>query len=109
MADWKLSKNYKNIHNNLLDGNLFHACPLEYPKYLNSNILPLDLKNSIKQKLLGFSNTRSYTQIARECINFMYKDDRSNLLPQTIEYLEGLDTIRGTNFKKVFPILQNVS
>lgn len=108
IADWKLTKNYKKIHNNLLDGNLFHACPLEHPKYLNSNVLPSELKQSIKGNVLGFSNSRSYKKIANECVNFMYSEDRSDLLPALIEYLDSLDKLRGTDFRKVFPVLRDL-
>ena len=108
MADWKLSKKYKNIHNNILDGNLFHACPLEHPKYLASNVLPMDIKEIIKEKLFKFSNTRSYKKIATECINFMYSKDQEILLPELIEYLTGLDKLRGTNFRTAFPILKDL-
>lgn len=109
LADWKLTKNYKNIHNNFLDGNLFHASLLETPNYLNSTVLPLTVKEDIKQKLLGFTNSRSYNRIANDCINFMCDKDDSNLLPNMKEYLNGIDSIRGTDFKKTFPILQNLS
>ena len=108
MADWKLSKNYKRIHNNFFDGNLFHTSPVIYPQFLNSNVLPIDIKDQIKEKIIKFSNTQNYKKIIEESINVMYSDDKSNLLGQTKEYLYGLDSIRKTDFKKTFPILKDL-
>lgn len=108
MTDWKLSKKYKNVHNNFLDGNLFHTSYVRYPTYLSSNVLPIEVKDQIKEKILKFSNTRPYKHIAEEAINVMYSDNKSELLTQTKEYLYGLDSIRKTDFKKTFPILKDL-
>jgi MoaA/NifB/PqqE/SkfB family radical SAM enzyme len=108
MADWKLTKNYKNIHNTFFDGNLFHTSPVIYPQFLNSNVLPIEIKDQVKEKIIKFSSNRNYKKIVQESINIMYSYDKSELLTQTKEYLNGLDSIRKTDFKKTFPILKDL-
>jgi molybdenum cofactor biosynthesis enzyme MoaA len=108
MTEWKLSKNYKNIHNNFLDGNLFHTSYVRYPNYLSSNVLPLEIKSQIKEKIIKSHKSRHYKKIASDAINVMCSDDKSDLLTQTKEYLNGLDSIRKTDFKKTFPILKDL-
>ena len=107
-ADWKLSKNYKNIHNSFLDGDLFHSSMVEYPSILNPNVLPIDIKNTVKDNLIKFSNNKNYQKIANTCINYMMNWDQSHLLPDLESYLHGLDSIRGTNFKETFDIFNSV-
>jgi len=110
--EWKISQNFKNIHSNWLDGRLLYANILEYPKYLNMNILPTDYKDLIKDKFKSYKipNTykKNYNRIVNDTLNYMYSESNTDQLPVLKEYLEGLDVIRGTDFRKTFPILADL-
>ena len=110
--EWKISQNFKNIHSNWLDGRLLYANILEYPKYLNMNILPTNYKDLIKDKFKSYKipNTykKNYNRIVNDTLNYMYSESNTDQLPVSKEYLEGLDVIRGTDFRKTFPILADL-
>lgn len=109
LVEWKRSMNFKKIHNDILDGSLFHGTILEHPKYLNMNVLPDNVKDQIKCKLQSYKfNNRSYQKIVNDVLNYMYAESHTEHLPALKEYLEGIDLIRGTDFRKTFPILATI-
>ena len=83
--EWKISQNFKNIHSNWLDGRLLYANILEYPKYLNMNILPTDYKDLIKDKITSekIPNTykNSYYRIVNDTLNYMYSESNTDQAP----------------------------
>ncbi len=110
--EWKISQDFKHIHNNWMDGRLLYANILEYPKYMNMNVLPDEVKADIINKLETFKvpskYKRHYTDIANAMKNYISNESHTEHLPVLKEYLEGLDSIRGTDFRKTFPILADV-
>jgi organic radical activating enzyme len=111
-VEWKISQNFKNIHSNWLDGRIMHDNILESPSYLNINILPDNKKDEVKNKLTSFkvplSYRRDYDKIINKMCNYMYNESNTNLLSDCRDYLEGLDQIRKTDFRKTFPFLADI-
>lgn len=107
--EWKISRNFKNFHNSILDGKLLYANILENPKYLNMNVLPLEFKNHVIHKLETYKPPRGYRRyynaIVRNMKNYIYDETHEEHLPLLKEYLEGLDNIRGTDYRKTFPLI----
>jgi MoaA/NifB/PqqE/SkfB family radical SAM enzyme len=110
--DWKISQNFKHIHNQWLDGKLLYANILEYPKYLNMNILPDEYKNIIRDKFTSYSIPRkykkNYDRIVKDTLGYLYSESHTEYLPTFKEYLTGLDSVRGTDFKKTFPLISEL-
>jgi organic radical activating enzyme len=107
--EWKISQNFKHIHNSWMDGRLIYANILEYPKYLNMNVLPNNIKDDIIHKLETYQVPKKYKKhyesIVYNMRNYIYNESHTEQLPVLAEYLEGLDMIRGTDFRKIFPNL----
>lgn len=102
--------------NNLLDCNfkkigmrhhngLFHAGTVHWPRYLCTQVFPKEIKQQIRDKWEG--NTTLYElpqwkdKISQQ-LNFMDQEDLSELYPQFLDYIQGLDTVRNTSFKDTF-------
>lgn len=95
-TEWLLAQNYKKISRKNLDGT-FHPGILHYPQYLCAKILPSHLKKAVTDKFLDFANrNKDNASIQRmvKVVDFMNSEDWSHLLPQTLEYLEKLDSMR---------------
>lgn len=113
-VEWKIQQNFKKIHSRFVDGKLFHMSLLQYPNYLHSDVLPIEIKHEIKNKLslykknIPYIYRLGYNKIFDDSVNFMFSNDNSYRLSETKEYLETIDLIRGTNFKKTFPILSDI-
>jgi MoaA/NifB/PqqE/SkfB family radical SAM enzyme len=112
MVEWKIQQDFKKIHNNLFDGRLFHGNLLEGPRYLSMTVLPTDIKDQIKFKLQSYKvpkkYKRNYNRIVNDILKYMYSESNTDQLPVLKEYLESTDLIRGTDFKKTFPILKDL-
>ena len=110
-VDWKLSMNFKKIHNDWLDGGIGYAKPIYFPTYLNAGVLPFEFKQAVATRLRSYTTQlpkryhKEYKKIIKENIDFMYNEDNSKELPVLKSYLTNLDKIRGTDFKKTFPDL----
>lgn len=111
-VEWQISQNFKHMHTSWIDRNLFYANILEFPKYLNINVLPQNTKNDIVQKLETYRIPSKYKNhyggIVDNIKNYIYHESHTEHLPTLKEYLEGLDMIRRTDFRKVFPVLANI-
>jgi MoaA/NifB/PqqE/SkfB family radical SAM enzyme len=113
-VEWKIEQNFKKIHSRYIDGKLFHGTLLEYPKYLNPDVLPLEVKEQIRSKFNNYrlqvplAYRRGYDKLVRDTTNFMFSSDNSHRLPALKDYLEGLDKIRGTSFRETFPIFKGI-
>lgn len=111
-VEWKISSNFKHIHNFWLDGKLMHDNILEYPKYLNMNILSDSHKEMIKLKFKNFKTPRSYKhsyeKIKNNILSYLFNESNTEYLPTTKKYLEAIDQIRNTDFRKTFPFLSDI-
>jgi len=108
-AQWLLDQNYKKIgkksHNRL-----FHPGVVHYPRYLSPQCLPRDYKKIVFKKFSDFSKKyRSNWHIKNlyNVIKHMMIQDLDDQLHLLYQYLNSLDKIRGTSFKKTFPELYN--
>ena len=103
-AEWLLNQNYQKISKPRLDG-IFHTGILHFPHYLCAKALSKEDKIKVTEKINLFADkhkNNASIQRVRKLIDFMNSEDWSNLLPQTIEYLDKLDQLRNTDRKKVF-------
>ena len=81
---------------------------LHHPSFLSVQVLPTDVKERITQKyqdlkvwlLENKSEKASKYPKLDAVINFMNASDKSDQLPMAIEYLEKMDRIRNTDFRK---------
>lgn len=110
--EWKISQNFKKLHSSWLDGRLLYANILEYPKYLNMNILPVEVKENIQDKFYSHKISKkyrkNYNRIINDTLNYLHSESNTDQLPVLKDYLQGLDVIRGTNFRQTFPILADL-
>jgi sulfatase maturation enzyme AslB (radical SAM superfamily) len=84
------------------------------PEYLQATILPKAVKMEARQRLLA-ARARVISQVVAEhryllssvdqVLNFMDSEDRSDLLPQFLEYNRRLDQKNGKSFEKSIPEL----
>lgn len=114
--DWKLSQNFKKINPPELGAGLLNFHFVYHPANLNVKVLPLNAKILIEEKyneyypklLARFKGYESQINapygIPRlmGLVQFMKSEDWSNRLPQFIEYIRIMDSIRGTSFGKTF-------
>lgn len=113
-VDWKIRRNFKRIHNSWLDGRISHAMPVDYPRYLNAGVLPAHVKDVVQNKLNTYTSTlprryrSNYQKIIDDNISFMLETDYSFLIDNFRSLVTDLDTIRGTDFNKVFPELSTL-
>jgi MoaA/NifB/PqqE/SkfB family radical SAM enzyme len=124
-AKWKIKQNFKKINKFKIDkyisgGGLLNMHMLYIPTYLSARILPKHLKEKLRKDLLDFKQWLydNYTQDDsfwyenpngwkrwESILNFVEAEDHSHLIPDFIEYAEKLDSIRGTNYRDIFPEL----
>jgi len=115
IIDWKLKSKYKKIHyNDPTKDYLFYMMPLVYPNHLSIQVLPKDIKDKIVEDLENYENDldekfqKSFREIKDVTIKHMTDADRTDLLPQFVDYCEALDKTRGLDFRKSFPIFKNL-
>jgi len=88
--------------------------PLVYPNHLSIQVLPKDIKDKIVEDLENYGNDldekfqKSFREIKDVTIKHMTDADRTDLLPQFVDYCEALDKTRGLDFRKSFPIFKNL-
>lgn len=88
---------------------------LEYPELLSIQILDKETKkilcssieNHIQDFLIPYGSVKSLNDY-RSMIKHLNCDDKSNLIPEFINYCSSLDVIRGENTKETFPELENL-
>ena len=81
---------------------------LHHPSFLSVQVLPKETKERITQKyedlkvwlLENKSEKASKYPKLDAVVNFMNASDKSRELPMAIEYLEKMDSIRNTDFRK---------
>ena len=105
-----LNCNFKKIGMRHHNG-LFHAGTVHWPRYLCTQVFPKEIKKQIRDK--WESNTTLYElpqwkdKISQQ-LNFMDQEDLSELYPQFLDYIQGLDTVRNTSFKDTFTEFYNI-
>lgn len=104
-CEWLLEQEYKKVSKIL--SKTFHGSALHFPVYLSTKVLPLEDKKIITAKIsnfiLKYPKNRHISEL-RGMVEFMNSEDLSKFYPQTIEYLEKLDALHGTNFKPLLDI-----
>lgn len=104
-CQWVLNKNYKKISKS--HGKIFHASLLHFPLYLSTKVLAPEQKQIISDKLKNFMlqyPDNNHIQLLKGMTEFMNSEDHNRFYPQTIEYLEKLDFLHGTNYKPLLDI-----
>lgn len=127
-AKWKLSKNYKKINRYKLDdyeagGGIISLHLLYIPTFLSARILPKQDKEEIRQQFAEFKqwlwdNYRQDDNFWKDnpygwkrweaILKFVEAEDHSHMVPDFVEYVKNLDSIRGTDFGKTFPELEHL-
>jgi MoaA/NifB/PqqE/SkfB family radical SAM enzyme len=109
LVNWLFVQNFKKISRANLDGT-FHPGMLHYPKYLCIKALPKEIKNKVSEKLHRFAEANTDNpsiQRMLKVVDFMNGEDWSDVFDQTIEYIDKLDELRGTDnsfFKDVINV-----
>ncbi len=114
---WKIAKNYKKINPWPLGAGLINYHFVYHPAHLNVKVFPKDFKKKITAKYEEFYDwlikeyradqefiENSYgIKRLKGMVRFMNSGDWSNKMPEFREYIQRMDQIRNTDFKKVFP------
>ncbi len=114
---WKLEQNYKKINPWPLGAGLINVHFVYHPAHLNVKVFPRWMKKKIRDKYEDFyqwlkENYRNDSDFLESgygikrlkgMVSFMESEDWSQRMPQFIEYINRMDDIRGTNFRKTFP------
>lgn len=129
LAKWKISQNYKKINfENVIDGiqaggGIINMHLLYIPTFLSIRCLPEEDKIIVRKNFAEFANWMylNYRQDEdfwkhnpygwkrwQAILNFMDAEDHTHLLPAFKEYIENLEKIRNTDFKKTFPELKHL-
>jgi MoaA/NifB/PqqE/SkfB family radical SAM enzyme len=128
-AKWKIQQNYRKINlQNVMEGmeaggGIFNMHLLYIPTFLSIRCLPIEDKAEVRRKFAEFANWlyENYRQDEdywkknpygwkrwQAVLDFMDAEDHTNQLPAFKEYIEKLDNLRQTNFKKIFPELSHL-
>ena len=122
-AKFVLGQNFKKVNKHYLaeyqaGGGIFSMHLLFIPTFLSARILPKEHKERIRSKFMNFKQwlwdnyrqdddfwqNNPYGWARWEAIlKFIEAEDHSNMIPDFKEYFDNLDSIRGTNFRSVFP------
>jgi organic radical activating enzyme len=129
LAKWKITQNFKkvnlsNVYEDMLaGGGIVNMHLLYIPTFLSIRCLPEKDKQEVrgifaefKQWLWdnytkddNFWNVNPYGWKRWQAVlDFMDAEDHSHLLPAFKEYIEKMDAVRKTEFKKVFPALAHL-
>jgi sulfatase maturation enzyme AslB (radical SAM superfamily) len=128
-ARWKVEQNFKKINLGLvpggiqMGGGLFNMHLLYLPTFLSIRLLPRADKEEIR-KSFGELATWLHKHYRQDMdfwkknpygwkrwmaiLDFMDAEDHTDQLPAFREYIENLDSIRGTDSKSVFPELAHL-
>ena len=97
--NWLFVQKFKKISKTNLDGT-FHPGMLHYPQYLCVKSLPKEFKDKISNKIHRFAEANTDNpsiQRILKVVDFMNSEDWSDRFDQTIEYIDKLDQLRGTD------------
>ena len=125
-ARWMISQNYKKVNKHYLGdyqagGGIFSMHLLFIPTFLSARILTKEQKDRVRAKFVDFKQWLwdNYTQDDHfwkdnpygwkrweGILKFIDAEDHSHMIPDFTEYFKNLDSIRGTDFSKIFPELK---
>ena len=126
---WKVTQKYKKINLSMMPGEfvmgggLVNMHLLYIPTFLSARILPAEYKELLSSKFAEFKQWlwNNYTQDDNfwktspygwprweAGLKFIECEDQSYMLPDFVEYVKNLDSIRGTSFEKTFPELRGL-
>jgi hypothetical protein len=106
MSEWLLNLNLDKVRKSNIGG-IFYPGTLHWPQYLCVKVLPMEMKKRVTEKLeTYFASYPKNVQMQRLAglITFMNSEDWSHLYPQTLDYLQGLDRLHGTDYTKLLDI-----
>lgn len=128
-AKWKITQNFKkvNLENTVggiqAGGGIVNMHLLYIPTFLSIRLLPAEDKAEVRRSFAELANWlhENYRQDEdfwkhnpygwkrwQAVLDFMDAEDHTNQLPAFNEYISRLDTLRGTQFKLVFPELSHL-
>ena len=118
LVHWKESKNFKKINLPPYGAGLIGTHLVYLPSYLNVRVLPKHLKNKVAKKIEYFCSRRVTDQEFMNnpyglkrwqgLVHYMNQEDWSHKLPTTLDYLSTCDSTRNTDFRKLFPDLEDL-
>ena len=102
-----MGKTFKKVHAYYED--LVHTEVVHHPYFLSCQVLPQNVKKMVSQKFENiYKKFPAKTNRFKTIINFMNKEDKSDLLYVFKDYIQALDKSRGTDFAKTFPELSEL-
>jgi len=126
---WKVRSGFKKLNQDtnavgqLLGGGLISVHLVWIPTFLSLRILPAEDKAEIRNLFAELQTWLwdNYTQDSdfweknpygwkrwEGILDWMDSEDQTNLLPDFREYITRMDTLRGTDFKTIFPELAHL-
>ena len=117
LAKWKIESKFKKVNLAPFGGGLIGLHMVYLPSYLNIKVLPVKLKHIVVERIENFlieyyNKDFNIGPTGRQrwqgIIKYMMSEDWSDKLKSTVEYLEVCDSTRATDFRKVFPELEDL-
>lgn len=115
LAQWKQDQNFTKVNLPPFGGGMISTHLVYLPNYLNVRVLPKELKEFAKKRIMGFVDRQKFNLEFNNSpmgkmrwlgvIDYMMAEDWSDKLPMVKDYLRVLDKNRGTDFRKTFPEL----
>jgi hypothetical protein len=115
LVHWKESMHFKKINLPPYGAGLIGTHLVYLPSYLNVRVLPVHLKDKVKQNVEYFCSRRSTDaefiinpyglRRWQGLVQYMMAEDWSHKIPTLLDYLEVTDEHRKTDFRKTFPEL----
>jgi pyruvate-formate lyase-activating enzyme len=84
-----------------------HPGLVHWPLYLNVKALPKQLKGIVAKRLIEVKEEFPDDEFDKyeSLITFMNSEQWDHMTPKLVDYINGLDSVRRTNFKQTFPAL----
>jgi sulfatase maturation enzyme AslB (radical SAM superfamily) len=118
LAQWKQDQNFTKVNLPPFGGGMISTHLVYLPNYLNVRVLPKELKEFAKKRIMGFVDRQKFNLEFNNSpmgrmrwlgvIDYMMAEDWSEKLPMVKDYLRVLDKNRGTDFRKTFPELGEI-
>lgn len=99
-----LEQNYRKI-SKLHHNGLFHAGTTHWPRYLSTKVLPISVKEKIRNYWESHTDLLEIPQWRDKITNqidFMFSEDHIEIFPQLLDYIIKLDKLHNTSFTKTF-------
>ena len=115
LAQWKQDQQFQKVNLPPFGGGMISTHLVYLPNYLNVRVLPKELKEFAKKRIMGFVDRQKFNREFNNSpmgkmrwlgvIDYMMAEDWNEKLPMVKDYLRVLDKNRGTDFRKTFPEL----